>query len=252
MKNLVINPKDPMCTLTMNRKTNLYVLILLLFLTQLMVGCGGTRKGFFVEIGFGGAVVSSNEKSLRREIGVWARPDKPGEFEKLLHVIALSEPQTSIQKELDRYYEDADVFGVSTPINGKIGYGLSDRLLISFRSVGYRLNVIGIGVTYFTKKTAPSLFFDIVLPISSTYKFYEISDELLGKGGSISVGYEWRKHLTAQLNLSFGTYRDDNPFYLYSEKSHRDVLGLLRTYTITYPIEAMSFSLGLTINYLWY
>ena len=57
-------------------KTNMYMLILLLLLTQLIVGCGA-RRGPFVELGGGMAPVVAHEEWTARTYGDAAFSSQP-------------------------------------------------------------------------------------------------------------------------------------------------------------------------------
>ena len=111
---------------------NLPLLILLLLLVQLTVGCSG-RKGPFLQLGGGIAPIYANQEWISTEI-------KSG-------------------KIIDRSHHDSTVIAVSPVGNFKLGWGITEQLLVSPSFQMSKLSSLGWGITVFHKKNAPSLFF---------------------------------------------------------------------------------------------
>ena len=254
MKTLVINPKNPMYVLTMNNKMNLYVLILWLFLTQLIVGCGGTRSGVFFEVGGGIAAVAANEEWIAHTYQEF--PYEAGTVETLLSALALSNPRTTTRSQIGMTHRSANVTAPSPLAYFKFGYGFSDKLLVSYRGTGtaHKLSVIGIGFTYFAKKTVPSLYFDIFLPLWSGYYFSNIQNfgPFEGRSASIGVGYEWKKNWNAQVDFNYGVYGSNDIGARFSDVIEEPHPNAIRTYTTDERKRARVYSLGFTIGYIWY
>lgn len=107
------------------RKVNLYALILLLLLVQLSVGCSakykrdGSRQGWFAELSGGWAVVSANEEwTTHKYSGV---PLQAG----------LQATWIRKNTEIQRIDHNERFFPKSPAFNAKLGFGVSDRLIIS-------------------------------------------------------------------------------------------------------------------------
>ncbi len=210
-------------------KTNMYMLIVLPLLGLLIVGCSG-RRGPFIELGVGMTPVIADEE--------WtARTYDAGFFSGPL---------------LEQTHHDAIAATVFPAGNLKIGWGFTEQLLVSQSIQVSKLTTTGIGITVFQKKTAPSLFFDITLPVSFYFPNFsdEVSQFVDGYGASVSVGYEFKKNWTVQGDFSFGTH----DFYVTDQDLGEGILllfGVNTGYT-AYEGETTGYSLGFKINYIWY
>ena len=226
-------------------KTNLYMLILLILLVPLIVGCGGTRQGGFIKLDGGVGVVAANEQWEVIKYKQW----DPSPLEQVLN-LGTARP---IRRVIGRTSHSEMVVERGPAVGFKFGYGFSEKLLVSYSLKGlYSLKrwklVSGfMGITYFTKKTVPSLFFDIVLPISE-YNFSKISDSIPGPGVSVGVGYEFRKHWAVQMDFNFGVHNADRISWDGTFPTHRHT----RTGTIDAATGANSGSLIFTISTLLY
>ena len=217
----------------MFHKINLYGLIFLLLSIFLTAGCGGSRRGVFAELGGGIAAVAANEE--------WTRSTYEEGF--------LS------TEAIETVHHNDSVIAAGLASNVKFGYGFSDQFLISLSGLqSGNLSVGGIGLTYFTKKTAPSTFYDLNLPISvytPEYRSDQLNRELQGTGISIGVGYEFKKHWIVRADLSAQSYYekeidDTGPLELLVVFGHPIIRTIYR------DIEATGYSFGLRISYLFY
>ena len=127
-------------------QVNLYALILLLLLVQLSVGCSakhkfdGSRQGGFAELSGGMAVVSANEEwTTHKYSGV---PPQAG----------LQAAWIRKQTEIQRIDHNERFFLQPPAFNAKLGFGVSDRLIISARASGDKILGIGPGLTLFYKR----------------------------------------------------------------------------------------------------
>jgi hypothetical protein len=92
----------------------------------------------------------------------------------------------------------------------------------------------GVGLTYFLKADAPSLFVDVAVGVST----WDDGDgnEFGGGGVAVGAGYEFKKNWTAEVDYSFGSPSDDKS--LFGEK--------------VLVAEVTGATLGVTINHIWY
>ena len=230
-------------------KTNVYILVVLIILTQLLTGCSGRltefsgRRGPFIELGGGVAVSRLNED--------WTAT-KYEEDESFLNRVFF--PRQNI---LDQTHQDGMVGNLSPAGNIKIGWGLTEQFLISQSFQLSKISISGVGVTFFQKKAAPSLFYHIAFQRSSytlstpSFAFAaQSAPSVDGSGVNIGVGYEFVKNWNAQVDFSFGTYEFDT-----SDRDVEDILfgplGFSEEYTV-YIGETTKFALGFRINYMWY
>ena len=226
-------------------KTNLYILILLLVWVPLIVGCSGTRQGGFIKLNSGVGAVAANEQWEVIKYKQWS----PGALEQILN-LGTARP---IREVIGRTSHSEMVVERGPVVGFKIGYGFSEKLLLSYSLKGlyslkrWKLASGIIGITYFTKKTAPSLFFDIALPMSE-YNFSELSDSILGTGVSVGVGYEFRKHWAVQMDFSFGAHNADRIYWDGPFPTNRHT----STGTFDAATGANSGSLIFTISRIWY
>ena len=227
-------------------KTNLHILILLLLLVPLMVGCGGTRQGGFIKLDGGVGAVAANEQWEVIKYKEWS----PSALEQILNLGTA----TRTRKVIGRTSHSEMVVERGPAVNFKIGYGFSEKLLVSYLLEGlysrerWKLVSGFMGITYFAKKTAPSLFFDIVLPMSE-YDFSKISDSILGPGASVGVGYEFWKHWTVQMDFSFGLHNADRISW---DQGPVPTDRHISTGAIDAATRANSSSLIFTIGCIWY
>ena len=213
-------------------KINMCLSILLLLLTQLIVGCGA-RRGPFMELGVGmGAVVADEEWTASKysdgDLWTW-----------------------SGQELIEQTHHDAIAATGSPAGNLKIGWGFTEQLLVSGTVLPSKFSTLGIGITYFQKETAPSLFFDITLPVSRYRQNFsnQFSTNVVGRGFNGGVGYEFKKNWTVRGNFGFGTH-DVNTSDAGAEQ-FLVLLGIFPGYT-EYEGKTTGFSLGFTVNYIWY
>ena len=197
-------------------KTNIYMLIVLLLLVLLTVGCSG-RRGPFIELGVGmSTIVVDEEWTVRRY-----NNDLSGEE-----------------------HHDTIAATVFPAGNLKIGWGFTEQFLVSMSAQMSRLSTLGYGITVFHQKTAPTLFYDIVLPLS-LYSSYE------GYGVSVGVGYEFKRNLTVKTDFSFGVHNIDDSTYDLGNFIDELFGGTPGSYSTTTG-RTIGYSLGFTINYIWY
>lgn len=228
-------------------RTNGYILILLLFLALLAVGCGGTRQGGFIKLDGGVGAVAASEQWEVIKYKAWS----PSPIRQVLNLGTLP-PET--RKVIGRTSYSETVVERGPAVNFKVGYGISEKFLVSYSLKGLysfkrrKLTSGMMGITYFVKKTVPSLFFDIVLPMSE-YDFSEISDSVLGPGASVGVGYEFRKHWAVQMDFGFGVHNADRISWDQGPVSTDDYIG---TSTTNVATEANSLSLRFMISGLLY
>ncbi|MDE0299603.1 MAG: hypothetical protein OXN17_13305 [Candidatus Poribacteria bacterium] len=212
-------------------KTNICVLMAMLLSTQMIIGCSG-RRGPFIELGVGAApVVSDEEWTLRRH-------------------------ENSLSRVVIDHH-DTIATAVSPAGNLKIGWGLSEQFLVSLSSQISKLGTFGPGITVFQKKTAPSLFFDVVYNGLSTNKTNRLpvefpNSDATGDGVSVGVGYEFKRNWTVKGDFSYGTHRIDHD----DIGGWEDFLGQLFAGSV-YPHNSIEgkttvYSLGFKINYFLY
>ncbi len=193
---------------------------LTLLLVQTAGALDGRRQGFFYQVGIGGGTTSADQE--------WTVLDTDFEL-------------------------DDSAGGIALDL--KIGYGITSKLLLSYSiNVGSAdLETIdgqitgfsksketasfgagGVGLTYFVKDAAPSLFVDLAIGVST----WDDGDgnEFSGGGASVGAGYEFKKNWTAEVDYSFGSPSDDKS--LFGEK--------------VLEAEVTGASLGVTINHIWY
>lgn len=153
----------------------------------------------------------------------------------------------------------------------KIGYGVTEQLLLSLSLYGsFHENapspgIGGLGITVFHKKTAPSLFFSVVLPIF-LYDPYG-APASVGPGASVGVGYEFINNWTVEADFSFGTQSiNQSGFsdgYLFGDSTSTTFRGKTEGYALGFKINyrfAMSHLNVLnkmnyerpSIDYIWY
>lgn len=206
-------------------KINMYALIVLLILAQFIIGCGSGRKGAFIEIG-GGMARSVVDEEWTVDTEEW-----PG-------ILNWGDPS-----RLSSESHDAIVTKVSPAVGWKIGYGVTEQLLFSLSVYGSLRDgelgngpepgIGGLGITIFHKKTAPSLFFDVVLPMY----FY---GSRVGIGASVGIGYEFISNWTVEADFSFGTQNiNDSGFsdgYIFGDSSYTTVKGKREGYALGFKI----------------
>ncbi len=203
----------------MNR-TCLAVIAVAIFTAQSAAALDGKRKGFFAQLGLGGGYVAANQ-----------------EWFVLVDKFTLDESA------------GAGAFGF------KIGYGISNRLLLSYAgNVGSAdletmegqitglstkkktasFGVGGLGLTYFLKEEAPSLFADLTLGMST----WDDGDgaDFTGSGVNVGIGYEFKKNWTLEADFSIGKPSDQES--LFGEK--------------VLDAEVTGSTLGITVNHIWY
>ena len=112
---------------------------------------------------------------------------------------------------------------------------------------------------FFHKKNAPSLFFDIVFPNSLYFpERFPLSQSFGGGGVSAGVGYEFQKNLTVQTHFSYGKHEFSGSDPPDAELAEFVVnllsFGLAGQFVdkTTYDAKSTGFSVGFTMNYIWY
>ena len=152
---------------------------------------------------------------------------------------------------IEQTHHDAIATTGSLAGNLKIGWGVTEQLLVSGTLLPSKLSTLGIGITYFEKKAAPSPFFDITLPVSLYSQNFsnQFSTNVVGEGFNVGVGYELKKNWTIRGNFGFGTH-DVNTSDAGVEQL-LVLLGISPGYT-EYEGKTAGFSLGFTVNYIWY
>lgn len=198
----------------------LFVAALALLLAPAAGALDGQRQGFFFQVGIGGGTTSADQK--------WTILDSDFEL---------------------------DDSGGSVALDLKIGYGITNKFLLSYstnvgsadlKTIDGRITgssktketasfgAGGVGVTYFLTEAAPSLFVDVTVGVSS----WDDGDgnEFSGGGVAVGAGYEFRKNWTAEVDYIFGSPSDDKS--LFGEK--------------VLEAEVTGASLGITINHIWY
>lgn len=205
----------------------MYALIVLLLLAQFITGCSSGRKGAFIEIG-GGMARSVVDEEWTVDTEEW-----PG-------ILNWGDPS-----QLSSESHDAIVTKVSPAMGWKIGYGVTEQLLLSLSvygplpGPGLKLGngpesgIGGLGITIFHKKTAPSLFFDVVLPMY-------LYGSRVGIGASVGVGYEFISNWSIEADFIFGTQSiNDSHYsdgYIFGDSSYTTVKGKREGYTLGFNI----------------
>ena len=206
----------------------MYAVIVLLLSAQFIVGCSSGRKGAFIEIGGGMA------RSVVDEEWTVTEETSPG-------ILNWGDPP-----RLNSESHDAIVTKVSPAVGWKIGYGVTEQLLLSlslygsFQENGPSPGIGGLGITVFHKKTAPSLLFNVVLPIF-LYDPYG-APASAGTGASVGVGYELINNWSVEADFSFGTQRINHNLlsdgYIFGDSTF-----------FTYRGKTEGYALGFKINY---
>lgn len=160
---------------------------------------------------------------------------------------------------------DAVAMRALPAINSKIGYGFTEQFLCSMSILSGPLGRGGVGIMFFTKKTAPSLIFDMNYGLSWYYLISlpnRFPDNIVvdkfatGDGGSVGIGYEFKRNWVIKGDFSFGTYS----FYDSSSSANLGdailTLITLGSHEIDpyYKIEGEStvYSFGFRIGYILY
>ena len=193
---------------------------LALCLAQTVEALDGQRQGFFYQVGIGGGSTSADQ--------TW----------------------TVLTEDFEL---DDSAGGVTLDL--KVGYGITNMLLLSYtinvgsadlktidgRITGFSTSketasfgAGGVGLTYFLRDSAPSLFVDLAVGVSTWDDGN--GNEFSGGGASVGGGYEFKKNWTAEVDYSFGSSSDDKS--LFGEK--------------VLEAEVSGSTLGLTINHIWY
>ena len=226
----------------MGSKANLYGLMFLLLVLQFVVGCDSARKGLFLELGGGGGVVAANEKWAVRTYNKYYRDQSVLE--------SVFNPTTPGHRyeEIGRTNHSQFVVKGGAIGNFGVGYGLSENFIMLYSLNGlYGLKgrelLSGLfTLRVFTKKTAPSLFFDVVIPVSE-YEFSEISASSIGPGIGLGVGYEFTRHCFVKAHFNLGLHGSPDG----SDLSQADGF-----YNSDVPNTTMSSVIGFTVGFLLY
>lgn len=134
----------------------------------------------------------------------------------------------------------------------KIGYGLSDQLLLTYtanaswangrsvlsgRDVALAHSTGGMGLTYFLTAETPALFVDFTVG-RALWAWLDDPDHdaIAGFGLAAGVGYEFRKNWAVALDLSWGNPSDNDGRYF----GHRA------------NVETSASTVGVTVSHLWY
>ena len=164
----------------MSNKANLYGLMFLLLVLQFVMGCSSTRRGLILELGGGGGVVAAHER--------WAVRTYEKHYIDESFLESIFDPGPSHwYEEIGRTNHSQFVVKGGAAANFRVGYGFSESFLMLYSLDGLyglkRRELLSGVLTLrrFTKKTAPCLFFDLVLPMSE-YEFSEISASAMGLG----------------------------------------------------------------------
>ena len=225
----------------MSSKANLYGLMFLLLVLQFVMGCSSTRRGLFLELGGGGGVVAAHERWGVRTYKTHY------EDESVLESILSFDRPSHWYEEIGRTNHSQFVVKGGATANFRVGYGLSEKFLVLYSLNGlYGLKkrelLSGMfTLRRFTKKTAPSLFFDLVIPLSE-YEFSEISASSIGLGAGLGVGYEFTNHCFVRANLNLGLH--------VSPEASGALLG--GVFDRDVPNTTMSSAIGFTVGYLLY
>jgi hypothetical protein len=171
----------------------------------------GNRKGFLLDLGLGGGFQSTSQ-------------------------------------EWDLFGEtlETDDSGGGVAVNFKIGYGFNNKLILTYTSNGVSsssedavgdsytstFSVGGIGLTYFLKESAPSLFFDATLGFSS---WDNGEGGLSGGGFAAGAGYEFRKNWLVSADLGFGAPSDE-----------QELFG------DTIKVDSTGLTIGVNVSHIWY
>ena len=190
------------CSIT---RSQLAILIVSLLLAPLSIGCSG-RQGPFLEVGGGIGPVYADQHWFHWSIGSGARRRE----------------RTVI----------------ASPLAGslKLGYGITQRLVVSQSFNVSKLSSMGLGLTAFHRTSAPSLFLDMTL--GSSYYWpteFPVSDAIFqGPGGAVGIGYEFREHLAVKAQASWGThdYDKDTPTVSAEGESSSYALAILFSYLL--------------------
>ena len=210
-------------------------------MSALIAGCAPGRRGPFIELGAGINAVSADEKWTVRKYG----------------------SDDGTDGGLQRH--DAIARKALPTANFKIGYGFTEQFLVYPTSVqiGQLARFSG-GVMFFTKKTVPTLIFDInyggslynliSLPNRFPDNVTVVDKGAAGDSWNVGVGYEFRRNWIIKGDFSFGTHSFyDSTYDLGDLVVTLVTLGLADTGP-HYKIEgeATVYSLGFRIGYIWY
>ncbi len=169
----------------MTIKNNEYVLIILLLATQIIIGCGGSRKGCLV--GFGGgldAVVADEEWTVYRDNGLSGNE-----------------------------HHDTVTTTVSPVGNLKIGWGFTEHALVSTKLQKGTLNTSGIEIAIFQEKKAPSKYFFMSAGGTGYSPDQLPFGNARGIRASAGVGYEFKRNWTVEGDLSYGSIHIEGTEY---------------------------------------
>lgn len=106
----------------------------------------------------------------------------------------------------------------SFPIDFKIGWGATEKLLVTYSSrvawlsVTSALNtkntinsaIHGVGVTYYFKPEGPSWFVSGVVGVSTWATTLSTDPEFKGPGFQVGVGWEFQPHFALEATVSYG------------------------------------------------
>ena len=205
---------------------------MLVVLVLLTLGCGSGRQGLFLQ-GGGGLTAIHYTEDWQIGSGITSKSFERSGFER----------------------------GGSGHF--RVGWGLTKQLLISVCRETQKLATNGLGITFFRKPMAPSLFADVVFNDS---KYGSQSRKFEGNGFRAGIGYEFRRNWTIQVNFSHGKHNYfrnpgagawslDDVLGVFSPDLYSDETGSGKQPVTVRQKEAITSavnSLGFTVNYIWY
>jgi len=159
----------------------------------------GTRKGFILSFGIGPGVTSWEQEISGTFFGidVSAKSDKESSF----GVTTDFKIGGGITEQFLLYYENRVAW-----FSVDYVYTDADGDILATETITFAHAIGGVGVSYYLKTEAPSLYFLGSIGLSTWSAPFESTwgDTWAGVGLSAGVGYEFAKHWSAEGTFNFG------------------------------------------------
>mgnify|MGYP001096187170 CR=1 FL=1 len=196
----------------------------------------GRRKGFVLTFGIGpGATKLSyteNGESMEFSSGSLYLESKLGiGFTNQFQVCMVNKMSIfEMSKMLDDY---EDWFDKASEGGAKgILYLIATPIVFPFIPYGSSHTCVGLSAIYYLRPSAPSLF--IEAGFGGGIMYNRFNDKIRGgRGGSLAVGYEFRKHIQPKIQVMYGQYNEEG-LALSGENYERETSALSVSLSVDY------------------